>query len=298
MKLSILLASYNQQRHLRESLDSIFLQDLPFAFEIIVVDDHSTYDSLTIIESRLKKEPCAYQILPSTENLGISKNYQRAFTACSGEYIAVLEADDYWTDPQRLKKHIAFLDAHPQCVMSFNRITFYFEQQQSFYTHEWKNAQDYEYYSTAQLAKTNPIGNLSACVLRNAAVKKLPRELFDLKIADWMLGMAMGLQGPLARLKDPMSVYRISGSGEWAGMSQHEKNSKTITLIDTYNKFFDYKFDKEFSAHKNKLLAEENKVDELTSETAANRPGWLVKLIRLLIPIRLKAYICKKLSRQ
>jgi len=293
MKLSILLASYNQQKYLRESLDSVFLQDLPFAYEIVVADDHSADDSLAIIESRLKKESCAYQILPSTENLGISKNYQRAFAACSGQYIAVLEADDYWTDPQRLKKHIAFLDAHPQCVMSFNRITFYFEQQQSFYTHEWKHAEDYEYYSTALLAKTNPIGNLSACVLRNAAVKKLPRELFDLKIADWMLGMTMAMQGPLARLKDPMSVYRISGSGEWAGMSQPVRNSKTIALIDTYNQFFNYKFDKEFTEHKHRLLAEEKNNDKSKPATAATRPAWVAKLIRRILPLKVRNYIRK-----
>jgi len=298
MKLSILLVSYNQQKYLDESLDSIFIQDIPFDFEVVVADDHSCDDSISIIESRLKKESCAYQILPSTDNLGISKNYQRAFAACSGQYIAVLEADDYWTDPQRLKKHIAFLDTHTECVMSFNRITFYFEQQQSFYTHEWKNAEDYDYYSTAQLAKTNPIGNLSACVLRNDAVKKLPRELFDLKIADWMLGMAIGMQGPLARLKDPMSVYRISGSGEWAGMSQHLKNSKTIALIDTYNQFFNYKFDKEFTEHKHRLLAEEKNDDKSKPATAATRPAWLVKLIKRIVPLKVRAFIQKKLTRE
>ena len=294
MKLSILLASYNQQKYLRESLDSVFLQDLPFAYEIVVADDHSADDSLAIIESRLKKESCAYQILPSTENLGISKNYQRAFAACSGQYIAVLEADDYWTDPQRLKKHIAFLDAHPQCVMSFNRITFYFEQQQSFYTHEWKHAEDYEYYSTALLAKTNPIGNLSACVLRNAAVKKLPRELFDLKIADWMLGMTMAMQGPLARLKDPMSVYRISGSGEWAGMSQPVRNSKTIALIDTYNQFFNYKFDKEFTEHKNRILLSE-KPD--SGSILERWPPFLRFIIRKMVPVKMRSNVKRKMKK-
>ncbi|HOV11184.1 MAG TPA: glycosyltransferase family A protein [Bacteroidales bacterium] len=298
MKLSILLTSFNHQKYLKESLDSIFMQDMPLSYEIIVADDHSTDNSLAIIESRLKNEFCSYQILPSIENLGISKNYQRALSACSGEYIAVLEADDYWTEKQRLKKHIAFLDAHPEYVMSYNRIIYYFEDKKDFYESQWKNSTEFEFMSTSMLAKGNNIVNLSACVLRNAAVKKLPRELFDLKIADWMLGMAMGMQGPLARLKDPMSVYRISGSGEWSAMSQHQKNCKTIALIDTYNKFFNYKFDKEFTEHKHRLLAEEKNDDTSKPTTAVTWPAWLAKLIRRILPLKVRNYIQKKITRE
>lgn len=286
MKLSIILASYNQQKYLNESLEGLFIQDFPFSHEIVVADDHSEDDSLSIIESRLKKENCTYKILASEENLGISKNYQRALAECAGEYIAILEADDYWTDKQRLKKHITFLDTHPECVMSYNRITYYFEDKAEFYVSQWTGEKDVEYFTTAQLARSNNIINLSACVLRNSVVKMLPQELFKMKIADWMLGMTMGLHGPLAKLKDPMSVYRISPDGFWARMSLMEKNQKTIELINTYNEFFKFKFDKEFTEHKNSLLANETGI----------KPGWFRALIRWLVPIKARAYIRKKLK--
>lgn len=281
---------------MKESLDSIFGQDIPFDYEIIVADDHSTDDSISIIESRLKMENCTYKILPSTVNLGISKNYQRAFAACSGEYIAVLEADDYWTDVQRLKKHIAFLDNHQECVMSYNRLTYYFEDKKDFYLTLWKGEKDVEYYTTAELAKRNNIVNLSACVLRNSAVKKLPKELFQIKIADWMLGMAMGLHGPLAKLKDPMSVYRVGGTGEWAKMSSRKKNLNTIELIDIYNKFFQYKFNDEFAEHKNRLLIEENINSQALSKDRGPGHFSIKSFIRWLIPVRVRNYVKQKMK--
>ncbi len=291
MRLSILLISYNQQKYLKESLDSIFRQDIPFDYEIIVADDHSADDSVSIIESRLKMENCSYKILPSTVNIGISKNYQRAFAECTGEYIAILEADDYWTDVQRLKKHIAFLDNHQECVMSYNRFTYYFEDKKDFYLSQWTGDGDVEYFTTARLAKGNNIVNLSACVLRNSAVKKLPQGLFEMKIADWMLGMAIGLHGPLARLKDPMSVYRIGSDGEWAKMSSREKNLNTIELIDIYNKFFQYKFNEEFTEHKNRLLLAEQKHTQTMSKDADHGRFFLRSFIRRLIPVRMRKYI-------
>jgi glycosyltransferase involved in cell wall biosynthesis len=254
MKLSILIISYNQRQYLDKCLDSIFFQDIPFDYEIIVADDFSTDGSLAYIQKKLSEKGISFTVLEDEKNLGIAKNCQRGFYACKGEYIAVIEGDDYWVNSQRLKKHIGFLDTHNECVMTFNRLIYYFEEESRFYVSKWEGNDNIEYYTTAKLAEGNRIVNLSSCVLRNSIVKKLDNRIYNTKIGDWLIGMSMGMHGLLVKLKDPMSVYKVSSSGIWSKMNSIEKQIKMIELIDLYNDFFDYKFDKEFKKNKQRSL--------------------------------------------
>ena len=122
MKLSILLVSYNHENYIQQGLKGIAIQQCNFEFEVIVADDCSTDNTLILIRDELGKKGLDYKVLESTQNLGLEMNYKRGFEACQGEYIAVLEGDDYWTDPFRLQKHADFLDQHHECSMSFNRL--------------------------------------------------------------------------------------------------------------------------------------------------------------------------------
>ena len=106
MKLSILLISYNQSEFVEEAIDSILNQNIPFDYELIIADDSSTDGTLELISNKLSGTLIKYFVLTSKLNLGISKNYQRGFKACKGEYIAILEGDDYWTDTNLSLIHI------------------------------------------------------------------------------------------------------------------------------------------------------------------------------------------------
>ena len=52
--------------------------------------------------------------------MGIAANYKRAYAATEAEYVAVIEGDDWWTDVNRLQKHIDYLSTHTDCVMTKN----------------------------------------------------------------------------------------------------------------------------------------------------------------------------------
>ncbi len=180
MKTSILLISYNQEQYIKECVESILNQEVSFDVELIVADDHSTDATLEIIRGILEQCKFQYKILVNKQNQGMHKNYQRGVAACSGEYIAIMEGDDYWSDPKRLEKHITFLDAHPDCVMSFNRLMIYNQANGTFKPQKWDYPDSFEYITTAMLALKNCIGNLSACVIRKSAFMKLKPELHEM----------------------------------------------------------------------------------------------------------------------
>ena len=110
-KVSVILPVYNAQSYLRESIDSILAQSFE-DFELIIVNDGSTDDSLEIVSSYTDKRIT----LINQENAGLPVSLNRAIRVAKGQYLARQDADDV-SLPSRLEEQVAYLDAHPQCAL-------------------------------------------------------------------------------------------------------------------------------------------------------------------------------------
>ncbi len=92
-KISVALASYNGGNYLREQLESIYTQSL-LPNEVIVCDDCSSDNSIEILNEYKEKHGLRYFI--NEKNLGFVKNFEKAISLCSGDYIALSDQDDVW----------------------------------------------------------------------------------------------------------------------------------------------------------------------------------------------------------
>ncbi|MBM6866786.1 glycosyltransferase family 2 protein [Bacteroides caecigallinarum] len=94
MDLSIIIPVYNAAPLLNRCLDSIFNQSTQYTYEVILVDDGSTDNSIEIIKSRKEKNIILYQ----QNNSGPSVARNKGIELSKGEFIAFLDADDYWLE--------------------------------------------------------------------------------------------------------------------------------------------------------------------------------------------------------
>lgn len=256
-KVNVLLVCYNQEKYIGQALESILIQRFNGNLNIIVADDASTDHTVEIIRSYESTSPFPFVFLPEEANLGIFHNYRRAFAACDGDYIAVMEGDDYWLEPDRIQKHVDFMEDHLDCVMTMNRLNNLYQEQNQLIPQKWPFKEEYQYISGRMLAMGNLLGNLSACVFRNSAVKKLNPKIFDINTADWMLGLALGQWGYIAKLKDLSSVYRISQSGLWSKKSKKQKLHDLNETVTRYDEFLEFRYTKEFSTLRRILWLEQ-----------------------------------------
>ncbi len=111
-KVSVCMISYNHGKFVAQAIESILSQVVDFPIELVIGDDCSKDDTAQICADYAQRDP-RVRLLPRERNLGVMPNFSDALAACRGEYIAVCEGDDYWTDPRKLAKQVAFLDAHP-----------------------------------------------------------------------------------------------------------------------------------------------------------------------------------------
>jgi glycosyltransferase involved in cell wall biosynthesis len=265
------------------------MQKTDFDFEIVVADDHSQDSTLTVIED-YRVGDHNIRVLPSERNVGITRNYQRGFRACRGEYIAVLEGDDYWISPTKLKSSVAFLQQHQECVFCFHRFLRHDERQGHFSVHPpFEIGTEFALFTAAQLASDNFVGNFSVCVYRREIVDRLDPELFEMKVYDWMLNITVAQQGMIGYIPKIMSIYRVHPLGVWSGKTADEHRPELLELTDAYNEYLDFKFDSEFQAFKFAQLAETT--SEVTQSTgdliAADDHGVVVDVDRLSMRRRL-----------
>ena len=107
--VSIVVITYNHEKYIRKCLDSILMQDLDFSFEIIISDDFSTDQTAQIITEYQDKYPDIIKPNLRSANVGASKNQYDCFLRCTGDYIAILDGDDFWTEKLKLRTQTDFL---------------------------------------------------------------------------------------------------------------------------------------------------------------------------------------------
>ena len=97
--ISIAMATYNGSKYMKEQLDSIYAQTYK-NFEVIVVDDLSTDETVQILEQYKRKYGLTYFV--NDKNMGVTKNFEKAISLCKGEYIALVDQDDIWL-PEKIE---------------------------------------------------------------------------------------------------------------------------------------------------------------------------------------------------
>lgn len=102
-KISIIMASYNYANYISEAIESVINQTYK-DWELIVIDDGSSDNSVEIIEQFVKKDN-RIKLFINEKNLGLAKTLQKGIELSSAEWIAFLESDDIFT-PNSLEEKV------------------------------------------------------------------------------------------------------------------------------------------------------------------------------------------------
>lgn len=102
MLISIVVTSYNYQKYIKDTINSVVNQTYK-DWELIVIDDASTDCSVDIIKEFIKNDN-RIKLIENSKNSGLKFSLQKAVKEASGEWIAFLESDDLWREDYLCKK--------------------------------------------------------------------------------------------------------------------------------------------------------------------------------------------------
>ena len=206
-RVSVVMITYGHENYIRQAIEGVLVQNCDFEVELIVANDCSPDNTDYIINDIIQNHPQGKWITyhKHPKNLGMMPNFIFALQQAQGEYIALCEGDDYWTDPYKLQKQVDFLEANEEYVLAFHPVQILKpngELVQDFIT---KVPEDYETQET--LARLGNYIHTPSVVFRNV-IKEFPPEFSLSPIGDYFLYMLLSEHGKLKCLEEEMAVYR------------------------------------------------------------------------------------------
>jgi|GEM_PF-1149221 len=117
--ISIIIPNHNYAQYLEQCLQSVLDSDFDHnRMELIIVDDASTDDSVTIIEEMITNSPVEIRFLRSEVNIGMARSRNRGIVNARGEFVYLLDSDDY-LHKGCLRRHFDFLSQNPDFIACY-----------------------------------------------------------------------------------------------------------------------------------------------------------------------------------
>ncbi len=233
--VSIILPNYNHQHFLAQRIDSI-LNQTHQNFELILLDDASTDESMSIINN-YTKHPKVTQVVCNATNSGSPfKQWQKGIALAKGTYIWIAESDDY-CDKQFLEKILDCFEKDNQLGLVYaqstdvdengkalaNRVNFTKE----FAPNIWKNdfVCEGKLFVKNYLQIKNVIPNASAVVFKKKLVANknvFSNSLLQMKMCgDWLFWIQLTTQTKIGFIAQPLNFFR-----HHSGVTRNHSNTK------------------------------------------------------------------------
>ncbi|MCE7041096.1 glycosyltransferase family 2 protein [Dyadobacter sp. CY312] len=220
--VSIVMATYNGERFLREQLDSLINQTYPNT-EIVIVDDASTDGTIAILEEYVLSYK-SIRLHKSEKNLGYIKNFEKGILLCEGEYIALSDQDDIWL-PEKISKLMATRQDYPLIYCNSELINAE-GQSLGIKLTDIKNLVDF--WSPVNYVIGGTASGHAMLVKKSVIHQSLPLPL--LVTHDYWIGFVATFSGKLKFVDEVLVLYRQHGGnvvGVTAGAAKATKHRKS-----------------------------------------------------------------------
>lgn len=239
--VSIKCIAYNQVSYIRQCLEGFVMQKTNFKFEAIIMDDASTDGTQDIIREFEEKYPTIIKPIYLKENLfGTGKKKEIWKAKLKGEYVAVCEGDDFWTDPFKLQKQIDFLEAHPEFNLCTCKYDIKYEESGKIVTFPtFVGNVEYDITSyNKSLGKRRNVCRMLTVVYRRRVYDNFDYGVFNPPRIDMLLYYGLLLDGKGIMLDFVGAVYRVSNQGISSTGDMRKKTKFHLKIISSNLKIF------------------------------------------------------------
>jgi glycosyltransferase involved in cell wall biosynthesis len=240
--VSVLMMTRNHQAYLEQAVASVLSQDLAEPFELLIGEDASSDDTLAIALRLQQQHPEQIRVLHAEGNVGITANFLRLVANARAPFLALLEGDDYWIDPSKLRLQLDLLRQYPEAACAAagtaNRIACLPKQPS---------------YNLIDILRRYPV-HTSTLLIRAEHLLTYPRFPDIIGWESIMLGYLLA-RGSCVVLDRTVSFYRRHEGGLWHNADRLDRLRRSRQCIDALDAYFFLRFRPELSSRELWILA-------------------------------------------
>ena len=306
--VTVCVVTYNQEKWIRQTLDSVLAQQTEYPFEVIIGEDHGTDGTRAICQEYVDKYENV-KLMASTENLGVTANWVQCVKAGTGKYIMGCAGDDYWHNPQMLQIMVDYMEAHPECVLchsDYNELKQQTGEIVEAYNRTNRINPPQGNIQMDILAGKSKIAAVTQCIRRDVLVEHVPFDKFvalNFPREDWPMQLILSAYGEIHYLPVSTATYRvgqesISRTSNYEKIIDRAKRDKVMTeyiysLFPEWGQFEDGPYYESMGYHEAMMAAYRNddyraahkyaKMDKYPSKATCMAMTWLTfKIYRML----------------
>ncbi len=229
------MITYNHGKFIEQAIEGVLMQQTDFPVELVIGEDCSPDDTREICIRYQQKYPDRIKLHLPEKNIGSLANFEKILWECSKgyKYTAMCEGDDYWSDPLKLQKQVDYLEAHPDCGLTYTDVKIFDDARKEFLPHTpGKKIPDEDMVRTLLEAKFIHFASIMVrTAMLPAILEILSPEWQGKIIGDTRLILEYAQQARIGFIPEATTVYRIV-----AGSASHPVNiDKFISVVnDTY----------------------------------------------------------------
>lgn len=215
------------------------MQRTRFPFEIVIGDDDSTDGTRDILEGYQTQYADRIRLVLHRHRVGWRQNSVATFAECRGEYIALLEGDDYWIDPDKLQLQVDAFAASPNAFLCGARA--YIERDGELGQREVAPAvssAQLSTYGARELFDGTWWFRTCTKVYRRRVLAAAPPHLLGADWAGTLWCIAHENFGPVAFVDRIVGVYREHPDGVWSSLTRCERLASDVRALDDVIPYF------------------------------------------------------------
>jgi len=238
--VSIICPTYNHEKFIEQCLESFFMQETTFPVEIIIHDDASTDRTTQIVRACHAKYPRLIRTIVQKENrFQNGKDLSFLYKTARGEYIALCEGDDYWTEPHKLQKQVDFLDKHPDYSICGHRFMHVCGDHPA--ASPFPSPVQRESGTLEDILRWNYLLTCTI-VYRAGLVTEIPSRFKNLLHGDMPMWVLLAQRGRVGYINEIMAAYRLHSGGVWTGTSIETKIAELEKTIDAIHNHLENRY--------------------------------------------------------
>ena len=256
VKVSVCIITYNQEKYIRQTLDSVFMQKTNFNFEVIVGEDASPDNTREILLEYKEKYGDQLVLVLHDKNLGVSANAVSVRAKVRGKYTASLEGDDYWIDEYKLQKQYDILENNPRYSAVYHDMML-IDAEGNVVKDKELNLKKDRVKTMKDWLKDGYTLHTCSGFRRHSVFKETDEKYIKLRTAEPTMGDLITFTllydaGDIYVMKDVMAAHRKAGKNDTSSFSYKQKSEAIkytymfMRIMHNLETYFDNKYD--FSA--------------------------------------------------
>jgi glycosyltransferase involved in cell wall biosynthesis len=238
IRVSVAMCTYNGEKFLPEQLASIAAQTrLPD--EMVVCDDGSTDSTTEIVEEFARTISFPMRFIRNPENLGSTKNFEKAIGLCAGDLIALCDQDDIWM-PDKLARQAEMMERDPELGGVFSDAELVDDHSHLVGERLWTSAlftsSDRQLFRAgrgAAVLTRKPVVTGATLMVRSS-LRPLFLPIGTPWVHDGWIAWMLVAYSKIDFIEDPLIRYRIH-SGQQIGL-EVVALPRTLTLMERFEK--------------------------------------------------------------